>query len=226
MDNSKLLMKAVMCLLLVTAIPNIAGADTWTGYASASVSGYDYTDISGHSASGPVTVAMNITPFDTSLGVLNSVTMYAEVNASGSLQAWYYGDLASLSYTLSNKLAVAEMGNTVAGSSGTKSIYGEPDWGAFFLYTVSGNKYTITTLTSAFGRFLAGPDPFQVFLTLSGTASSSDPLMTDVYFDFDGNATLTYEYDYTPAAVPEPATMLLLGLGLACAAAAGKRFRK
>jgi hypothetical protein len=218
------LLTMLLGFLFATLLASQAGADIWTGYASGNVSGYEYNDLFGYSASGPQTVALDIVPFDTTQGTLNSVTMYAEVNATGSLQAWYYGDTATLTYSLANTLAVAEMGNTVASVAGAEPIIGEPSFGAFYLFPLTANNYTTTTLTSGFGRFLAGPDPFQVYLTLTGSASSSDPNMTDVYFNFDGDARLTYDYNYTP--VPVPAAVWLLGSGLIGLVGVRRKFHK
>jgi hypothetical protein len=218
----KLVMLATAMMILALAAP--AGADfVDTQYVNSGI-------FSGDLNSGTQTVALNITPFDTTLGTLTSVTLYAEVGVSGFLQAWYYGLSADLTYSLSNTLAVAEMGNTVASVTGTEPIVGDPEsfFGAVYFFSPSTSITNSTTLTSGFGRFLAGPDPFQVLLTLAGSASSSEPFMTDVYFDFDGYANLTIDYEYTPgtsAAVPEPATMLLFGFGLVGLAGL-RRFKK
>jgi hypothetical protein len=225
MNKGKLL-TLVVGILFASVMASQAGADTLTGYASGSLNGYDWNDSSGHSTNSPVTVYLDITPFDTSLGTLNSVTMYAEVNASGSVQAWYYGLIGTLTYSLSNTLAVAEMGDTVASDSGSVLMtLGVPVYGELYFAFANANKYSITTLTSGFGRFLAGPDPFQVSLTLAGTASSDDPYLTDVYFDFDGNASLIYEYNYTPPA-PVPGAFWLLGSGLIGLVGVRRKFRK
>ena len=54
----KLAMLATAMTILVLAAP--AGADIWTGYASGNLTGYEYNDIYGYSATGPVTVALDI----------------------------------------------------------------------------------------------------------------------------------------------------------------------
>lgn len=124
---------------------------------------------------------------------------------------------AQLSYNLTNSLNVSEMGITVASDSGSLTMEPtrDPYTGSVNFLTADANKYTITTLTSGFGRFLTGPDPFEIFLTLAGSASSDNPGMTDVYFNFEGNASLIIDYDYTPVApVPEPMSMLLFVTGI------------
>ena len=130
----------------------------------ATVNGWYWDDASGLNTSNPVMATLDITPFDATQGTLNSVTLFAEVNASGSLQAWYYGLLsADLSYSLSNTLTVTEMGDTVVSDAGIVPMpIGDPDYGQLYFGFANANNYTITTLTSGFGRFLTGPDPFPV----------------------------------------------------------------
>jgi hypothetical protein len=219
MNKGKLL-TLLLGILFATVLASQAEADILTGYASGNLTGFEYNDqYSGYSTNSPQTITLDIVPFDTTLGTLNSVTMFAEVNASGSLVAWYYGFIdATLTYSLSNTLAVTEMGDTVASDTGTTRTMdgGDPDNGVYNPFApVNANNYTITTLTSGFGRFLTGPDPFQVSLTLTGSALSSNPAKTDVYFDFDGEARLEYVYNYTPGvAAPVPAACWLFGSGL------------
>jgi hypothetical protein len=188
-----------------------AEADTITGYASGNI----YSNADPYDS--PVSITLDITPFDTTLGTLNSVTMYAEVNVSGSTQIWSINQpTTTLTYDYSNTLFVAEMGSTVASAAGSE-VLDNPYWDEyvemFAIFPVSGNNYTITTITSGFGRFVAGPDPFPILLTLAGSASSTYESTYDDYvmFGYDGNANVSYEYDYTP--VPEPSTLILLGIG-------------
>jgi hypothetical protein len=199
--------------VIVIALAGIACADTITGYASANI--FSNTD----PYDSPVSVTLDITPFDTSLGTLNSVTMYAEVNVSGSTQIWSINQpITTLTYDYSNTLYVAEMGNTVATAAGSE-VLENPDWDwgmeMFALFPVSGNDYTITTITSDFGRFVEGPDPFPILLTLAGSASSTYEATYDdlVAFSYDGNASVSYEYDFTP--VPEPSTLVMTLMAVA-----------
>jgi hypothetical protein len=213
MTTSRLLEKSLAGLVIAMALVNLAVAETITGYASGNI----YSNADPYDS--PVSITLDVTPFDTALGTLNSVTMYAEVNVSGSTQIWSINQpTTTLTYDYSNTLYVAEMGSTVASAAGSE-VCDNPYWEEygemFAIFPVSGNDYTITTITSDFGRFIAGPDPFQILLTLAGSASSTYEYNYDdlVVFSYDGNASVSYEYDYAP--VPEPSTITLLLAGAA-----------
>jgi hypothetical protein len=195
-----------VCVLVAGLLASPALADTLSYYQFGQV----YS-----SPPGPTSFNFDITPFDATLGTLNSVTMTAEVNVSGSAQLWSSDEYAELSVSFSNTLGpVAEMGwdPTVANFANTSPLwYYDYDFlEGYVQLSGSGNYYSgPTTITSGFGRF-AGPDFFSITLGLSGLVSSTgfgDTLVSS----FDGDARLSYEYDFTP--VPEPATLSLLVLG-------------
>jgi hypothetical protein len=179
--------------------------------------------------SGPTYFVFDITPFDSSLGTLNNVTMYAEVNVSGTAQLWSLEEYSTLSYESSATLdPITEMGwdDNVASFNGSELLYNpyyDLGWEAVLIIPGSDNTAVLNTIYTDFGRF-AGADLFQIGLTLAGEASSTG-LYDYVEFTYDGNATLSYEYDYTPASIPEPAATLLLGIGLV-GIAAFRRFKK
>lgn len=167
---------------------------------------------------GPVAFNFAITPFDSELGTLNSVTMSAEVNVSGSAQLWSSDEYAELLVNFSNTLgAVPELGwsPTVAKFTGSTPLwYYDYDFEeGYAQLSGSGNKYSgPTTITSGFGRFL-GAATFSLGLNLSASVSSTGGSGDTRDFSYDGDARLSYEYDYTPAEVPEPSAFVLLGVG-------------
>jgi hypothetical protein len=156
-----------------------------------------------------------ITPFDSSLGTLNSVTMSAEVNVSGSAQLWSPEEDATLSVHFTTTLApVPEMGwdpSVASFSDETPLWYYDYDYNeGYAQLDGSGNNTAYNMITADFGRFV-GEDPFDIALQIFGEATSTyegDTLVSS----YDGTATLYYSYDYT--VIPEPASTVLLGMGL------------
>jgi hypothetical protein len=205
MNTNQLFTKVMPGILLALALATSAKAETLSYYQAGSVS-----------SSGSTYFAFDITPFDSSLGTLNSVTLYAEVNVSGSAQLWSSDEYATLSVSFWNTLdAIAEMDwSPIVASYQAEDVplwYYDYDYGEGYVQeSGSGNEYAFGTIVTDFGRFL-GADPFQIGLQLSGLASSTGSGDTLV-FSYDGDARVSYDYDYTP--IPEPGTLLLVGFGL------------
>jgi hypothetical protein len=208
MNKSKFFVKVILGILLVSAPATTALAEVISYYLP---SGQIY---------GATTFNFDITPFDTTLGTLNSVTMSAEVNVSGSAQLWSSDEFAVLYVNFLNTLdAAPEMGwsPTIASFVDSSPLwYYDYDYSEGYVQLDgSDNIMLYNIITTDFGRF-EGTAPFQIGLQLSGSAySNSTPGSYETLaFSYDGNATLMIDYDYTPTPVPEPATMMLLGFGL------------
>jgi hypothetical protein len=205
MNKISVLKNAVLGLLVAMATSSSVLAETLSYFQVGQV----YS-----SPPGSASFNFDITPFDSTLGTLNSVTMTAEVNVSGSAQLWSMDEEAVLTVQFLNTLeAVPEMGwdETVAVFEDSSPLwYYDYDYQEGYVQLDgSGNSYTgPTTITSGFGRF-GGSDPFAIVLQLSALVTSTE--MGDILVSsYDGDARLTYEYDYTP--VPEPSSLALLGL--------------
>jgi hypothetical protein len=210
MNGTKLTMRLVLGLSLASVLASSAVGETESYFQV----GHVYS-----SPPGPITFDFVITPFDASLGTLNSVTVYAEVNVSGSAQLWSADEFATLSVEWRNTLAaVSELGwGSTEAKYGAEEVplwYYDYDFGEGYVQeTGSGNKTAgPTTITSGFGRF-AGAAPFTIGLVLTSDISATG-FGNTLASSYDGNATLSYEYDYTPAAIPEPSTTTLVLLGL------------
>ncbi|WP_295430678.1 choice-of-anchor E domain-containing protein [uncultured Thiodictyon sp.] len=223
MTASKLFKKLILGVLLVSAMTGSASADFID-------SGVLFQNVNSYKSP---TAAFTVTPFDTTLGTLNSVNMNVVLHISGSAQLFTFGEVSTITYNATNTLdAVSEMGRgttvaTLAGSEKVNNWNYDYDYAGGLWSPLNGTTGNsgITTITSNFGRFV-GTTPFDIGLTLAGLATSTyqsvapldlneTPLpLDDLVFGYDGTAQMYYVYDYTPGApVPEPSTLLLIGAG-------------
>jgi hypothetical protein len=206
----------IRCFAAVTFVAFIALAPA-NSVVAETISYYQYGQVRS-APPGPASLNLDITPFDPELGTLNSVTMTAEVNVSGSAQLWSSDEYAELSVKFSNSLsAVPELAwlPTVATFTDSAPLwYYDYDYEEGYVQlSGSGNKYAgPTTITSNFGQFL-GANPFSLGLSLSALVSSTGNSGDTRAFSYDGDARLSYEYNYTPSEVPEPSALTLLGIG-------------
>lgn len=225
MTGGKIFKKLLSGIVLSLALSGLASADL--------IEATDFLNLNSYTTP---TGAFTITPFDTTLGTLNSVTMRVDLSVNGTGQLWTSAQDTTLAYSASNTLsAVQELGwgATVASTSGSaylfNSLFGWFEWPyeAYLPFTapLGSNSAGDTMITAGFGRFI-GASPFDIGLSLLGSASSTwsvnpgvdengAPTYDTLIFGYDGTAQLYYAYDYTPAApVPIPAAAWLLGTGL------------
>lgn len=206
----KLFVVTVLMIVVAMVSASSAGADilpyssslTWYGYQSSFL----------------------ITPFDSSMGTLNSVTMSAEVHVEGSASIWAsytssHGTDAILDgWTRFDEVPELGWGTTEARfSDGSGSVtpydtYYRKDWGHFFDEGEPRSAVGYAGPTRIFGNFgrFEGTEYFDLNPD-SELSVSNTPYYEMKGMEIDAGMYVIYEYDYTPRAVPEPSSLIALG---------------
>ena len=180
------------------------------------------------------TATLTVTPFDTSLGQLTSVSLGLSANSNVSGSVTNTGAQTN-TFRISTSTAITLTSVTATGISGlTVSLGAVQDLvglapGATRLYEpamMTGSKTGVGTPLSA---FTAGPISFvastsSLFVITGAGGNSRDTLATTA----GGALVVTYTYDEfrggeQPASIPEPASLAMLGAGLLCVGALRRR---
>lgn len=210
--------RSALAAALIIACVLVAAMSASAATASYSVS--RTRDLMGGGDSSP----LQITPFDASLGTLDSVTATATAfyQIRADFTAYVPAVVSWNAAVGADPISELGWGNTTAQGSGTSTGYYQNGIWVGSIVANSSASAGPTTITSNFGRF-AGGSPFDVdwWNFYSYGAGGYAPYIRNFSFGGSYGVKLDYSYDYTPKSekprsgdVPELSSILLAVMGL------------